>query len=389
MELNIERLKRFIEVIKTIGFWHRLFGWGTIRTQLVDAAADLQKLLTAQESSNEQLQQQRRQISDLTKDLAIARDRSTSQREAILEFESKEAQRQSDYARQVATLNSIQERIQSDRGKEEKAAHAAEIQRLADMQFTWSNHQLTVKQVIKALCQKHTIAYIASAPFKGDPDNTVKIAGEFIIFDAKSPRGDDLTNFPNYLKEQAEKVKKYTDEENVRNWVFFVVPENTLGHIGGFVYHLADYHVFIVATNSLEPILLSLKKIEDYEFVDELSPEDRENICRVLGKFAHLSKRRIQIDAFFIGQFLELARKCETDLPAEILEEIIEFEKAERLNPPLEKRAKAIPMIELEKATARSLAEAANQGILPAREQLTASLNSVPLYDIRPSLPAQ
>ncbi len=114
MELNIERLKRFIEVIKTIGFWHRLFGWGTIRTQLVDAAADLQKLLTAQESNNEQLQQQRQQISDLTKDLAIVRDQSTSQREAILEFESKEAQRQSDYARQVATLNSIQERIQSD-----------------------------------------------------------------------------------------------------------------------------------------------------------------------------------------------------------------------------------------------------------------------------------
>ncbi len=80
-----------------------------------------------------------------------------------------------------------------------------------------------------------------------------------------------------------------------------VVPENTLSHIGGFVYHLADYQVFIVATNSLEPILLSLKKIEDYEFVDELSPEDRENICRILGKFAHLSKRRIQIDAFFIA----------------------------------------------------------------------------------------
>jgi hypothetical protein len=256
----------------------------------------------------------------------------------------------------------------------------AEIQRLADMQFAWLNHQLTVKQVMKALCQKHTIDYIAIAPFKGDPDNSIKIAGEFIIFDAKSPRGDDLTNFPNYLKEQAEKVKKYTSEENVKNWVFFVVPENTLSHIGVFVYHLADYQVFIVATNSLEPILLSLKKIEDYEFVDELSPEDRENICRILGRFAHLSKRRIQIDAFFMGQFMELARKCETDLPAEILEEIIEFEKAERLNPPLEKRAKSIPMIELEKATARVVAEAANQGILPAGEQLTTSLNSVPLY---------
>jgi len=415
MELNIDRLRQFIGTIKTIGFWRRLFCWGTVKTQLVDAVADLQKLLTSQEGAIDQLQQQRQQVSDLTKDLTIARNGEASKmqavddltqrkqemerelaiarnvletvgrelqqgKEMVLDFESKEERRQSDYAKQAATLNAIQEKIQADREKEEKAAQALEIQRLADLRFTWSNHQLTVKQVIKVLCQKHTIEYIATAPFKGDPDNTVKIAGELVIFDAKSPRGDDLTNFPSYLKEQAEKVKKYAGEENVKKWVFFVVPENTLSRIGTYVYHLADYQVFIVATNSLEPILLSLKKVEEYEFADQLSPEDRENICRILGKFAHLSKRRIQIDTYFIGQFMELARKCENDLPAEILDDAIEFEKAEKLNPPLEKRAKAIPMVELEKATGRAIADAANQGILAAGEQLTTSLNAVPLY---------
>lgn len=345
MEINIDRLKRLIETINRIGFWQRLFGWGAVKNQLVDAAADLQKF-----------------------------------RSAFQEFATREEQRRIDHGRLAATLTTIQDKIQADRDFEKLAAQNREIERLRQLRYTWSNHQLAVAQSIKALCQKHTIEYIAKAPFKGDPDNTIKIAGEFIILDAKSPRGDDLGNFPHYLKEQAEKVRKYAGEDNVKKWVFFVVPENTLSHIGSFVHHLADYQVFVVATESLEPILLSLRKVEDYEFADQLSPEERENICRILGKFAHLSKRRIQIDTYFITQFMELARKCENDLPPEMLAETIEFEKAEKLNPPQEKRTKAIPMAELERMTGKVLHEAAGQGILPSKEQITASLNTIPLY---------
>ncbi len=358
MEPNIDNLKRLIQSVRTIGFWQRLFSWSTVRNQLVDATAELHRLIATTENQARQLQQSR---------------------ETILVLHTKEEQRQANHDRQTATLSAIQNKIQADRDAEVRLAHASALDRLEKMRSTWSTHQLAIRQSVKALCQKHTIEYVEKVPFRGDPDNAVRIAGEYIIFDAKSPRGDDLGNFPAYLKDQAEKVKKYTGEADVKKWVFFVVPENTLGHISTFVHHLADYQVFIIAANSLEPVLLSLKKVEDYEFAEQLTPEERENICRILGKFAHLSKRRIQIDTYFISQFMELARKCETDLPPDVLDQAIEFEKAEKLNPPLEKRTKTIPLPELEKAAAKSIAEARNQGILPAAEQLTASLNAVPL----------
>ena len=91
---------------------------------------------------------------------------------------------------------------------------------------------------------------------------------------------------------------------------------------------MADLDAFEISVDALEPVILSLKKIEDYDLAAELSPEDRENICRVLGKFAHLTKRRIQIDTFFIKQFLELAYKAESDLPKEFLDKVVEFEKS-------------------------------------------------------------
>jgi hypothetical protein len=77
---------------------------------------------------------------------------------------------------------------------------------------------------------------------------------------------------------------------------------------------MADYNVYIVTLEALEPLILSLKKLEEYEFVEQLTPEERDNICRVIGKFAHMTKRRIQIDQFFGRQFLEILTKCESDL---------------------------------------------------------------------------
>ena len=77
---------------------------------------------------------------------------------------------------------------------------------------------------------------------------------------------------------------------------------------------MGDYNVFVITIDSLEPIILSLKKIEEYEFAEQLSPEERDNICRIIGKFAHTTKRKIQVDQFFTNQFIELLVKCKNDL---------------------------------------------------------------------------
>jgi len=45
---------------------------------------------------------------------------------------------------------------------------------------------------------------------------------------------------------------------------------------------------------------------------------------------------------------LEVLSKCESNLPSEILAKVNEFEKAEKLNPPQEKRAKKISLTDLD-----------------------------------------
>jgi hypothetical protein len=320
------------------------------------------------------------ELSGIKKDLENCEKELFEAGKEIAQYESLEETRVSDHKSQTSTLKEIQENIQKLRQQEVDDKHQVEIERIEGLKLTWSNHEDEVKQVMKTICSRHTIQYIDKVPFKGEPDNTISIAGEFIIFDAKSPRGEDLTNFPNYIKEQSEKAKKYAKEENVKKWIFFVVPGNTLSSLKTFVYPLADFDVFIIGMDALEPVILSLKKIEEYDFAEQMNPEDRENICRVLGRFAHLSKRRIQIDTYFINQFMELAYKTESDLPPDILEKVIEFEKAEKLNPPVEKRAKSISLSELEKSTQKLRVDTISKGIVVEDAKISNGLNDLPLY---------
>ena len=143
---------------------------------------------------------------------------------------------------------------------------------------------------------------------------------------------------------------------------------------------MGDYNVYVVTLDVLEPLMLTLKKIEAYEFVEQLTPEERENICRIIGKFAHMAKRRIQIDQYFAWELLDILTKCKADLPREILEKVIEFEMSEKLNPPQERRAKQIPIAELESDTEKIQKEAQAKAVT-FPHSLQKDLNKLPLYE--------
>ena len=234
--------------------------------------------------------------------------------------------------------------MNDDRVKE-KEEHLEEMKKL------WVAHEKDVESHIQMICKNHTLTYISQEDFphsRNKPDNTIEISEQLIVFDAKSPASEDLSNFPKYIKIQTESLKKYAKHSDVKKDLFLVIPSNTLKVIKQFTFNMGDYNVFVVTKDALEPIIISLKKIQDFESVEKLSPEDRDDICRIIGKFAHTTKRRIQIDQFFADEFLDTLKKAKTQLPPEILKSVIEFEGAEKLNPPMSKRSKMILIDDLD-----------------------------------------
>ena len=373
--MNMNKVELFFEKVKTIGFWNRLFGWSEMRTlsyeaieELIRMTKDLEELRSnvaklekseagmlekisglEENLSNAKLNDARRESEWNTDKESLARiqqDRATLTKK-LAEFRALEEQKTKTYQKNVEKLNHAYDQLKSEKERLNDARVEEQRMELENMKTTWQQHEKDIEQEIKRLCAKHTITYLDSVPFRGKPDNPVEICEEVIVFDAKSPRGEELGNFPTYIKNQAEQASKYVKHKSVKKEIYLVIPSNTVRVIDKFHYQLGSYDVFVITKDALEPVLLSLKKIEEYEFADKLSPEDRSALCRIIGKFAHTTKRRVQIDQFMANHMLELLRLAESELPEEFVGLMKDFEKAEKLNPSTERRNKEIDISKL------------------------------------------
>ena len=320
---------------------------------------ELEKNITSKEERIKTLESEKKVLEAKVDVLQAMKDENTRIKERLAHTETdrnelknentslkkEEENRIKDYKQSTHSINTLKEQMENDRKRLGQERINEIEERMEKMKKKWGAHEKDVEQHIQMICKSNVIEYIKQEefPYSGKkPDNTIQILEQYIIFDAKSPANDDLSNFPKYIKSQTENLKKYAKHKDVKNELFLVIPSNTLHVIDQFTYNMGDYHVYIITKDGLEPIIMSLQKIEEYEFADKLSPEERDNICRIIGKFAHSTKRRIQIDQFFAMEFLDTLQKAKSHLPQDILDTVVDFEKAEKLNPPMDKRNKII-----------------------------------------------
>jgi hypothetical protein len=298
-------------------------------------------VLNAKLESFDQLKTDKTQFEERLKSVENERNQLKTKN---ITLEKEEEGRIKEFKKAINSTNTLQESLEKEKERLNDERVKEKEEHFDNMKKQWREHEKDVENHLQMICKNNVIKYIPQEEFphpRNKPDNSIEIMDQLIVFDAKSPANDNLSNFPNYIKTQTENLKKYAKHANVKKDLFLVIPSSTLHVIDQFTYNMSDYNVYVITLDALEPIVLSLKKIEEYEFADKLSPDDRENICRVIGKFAHSTKRRIQIDQFFANEFLDTLYKAK-QLPKDILENVIQFENSEKLNPPMEKRNKPI-----------------------------------------------
>ena len=334
---DIDYNKKILELEKSVAS----------KVEIINQIQKSEGILNAKMTSFEQLKTEKTQ--------AEVRLQATEQeynalKTKLTSLESKEENRIESLRKSLDKSNALQESLEKEKERLNDERVAEKSSYFEKMKKKWGNHEKDIENHIQLICKNHILEYISQENFpypRNKPDNTIKISEQYIIFDAKSPLSDDLSNFPTYIKNQTDNLKKYAKHSDVKKDLFLVIPSNTLSSIDKFTYNMGDYNVFVITKDSIEPIIISLKKIQDFQLVEKLSPEERDDICRIIGKFAHTTKRRIQIDQYFAEEFLDTLKKSRSQLPKEVLKRVIEFESAEKLNPPMEKRNKKILTQEL------------------------------------------
>lgn len=271
-------------------------------------------------------------------------------KEQIAADESIREERNKTYERNVENLNVLVEQLENDRKAIAEKLKTEFEEHQKELEATWREHESCVSETIRNICKKYDFVWCDKSeyPNRGIPDNVILIGGLYTVFDAKSPKNpEELNNFPQYLKSQAEAMSKYCKFENVRKDAFLVVPSSTLNILTTYCYDLAEYTVYIITPESVLPIMQILRLIENYEFAEQLSPEDKDKLCRFIGRLSHTTKRKIQIDTYFSKELISALREIDS-LPEEFSNEIEGYEQKAKLNPPMEKRAKTISVSDIE-----------------------------------------
>lgn len=391
-------IKQTIQELNTVGFWKIIFRWSSIKNWLINTFLELQKVSDIAEQDHLELERVNRELfivksardvaenrlNDLNQDKAGLTAELAFLRNQLRIFESENAQlknaeekRYNDHQKSLETLSAFQNNIIAEKEQMKNEQQKQAIAKLESQKQTWQRHQQDVENKMRLLCEKHTIEYVDTVPFKGDPDNTIVISDLFQVFDSKSPRGEDLSNFTTYLNKEAQNAKKYAEKKDVRSDIFFVVPSNTLSILTQTVFVFEKHSVYVIPTEALEPVLISLKKIEDFEFMGQFTPEDRENICRIIGRLVHNIKRRVQIDISLGKETMSLASDCEKLLPEEIAKEVLLIERAIKVNPTREMKGKEILLEDLKEDLLKAEKNSERiAGILTPGEVITINIDA-------------
>ncbi len=398
---NLPQLRNLFETLRAASWWQRLFSWSSIQQQSMDAWQEITELASRLSGiSNErdelktrsQVTEQRAQSAEqrareLQESLTRAEDRLQSQH--TLHLQEKESLNQRLTEKQTA-LRQREDQLLSMRNAEEQLKaklqsqidqalnlqqvferdklqlQEAEKKKLADhhekLRQTWSEHQNLVQQAVKRICAQRGIEYVTEFSFSGIPDNAVRIADEIIVFDAKSPASpEEFGNFRTYLRNQCELAGKYAKQEGVRKDIYMVIPTNAASVLQSTSFESGSYRVYIITMDALEPVLVTLQQLEAYKIIQEIGPDERQAIIRIIGSLIYASKRRIQVDQYFNGALLDLIRDIQKEVPATILEEVVKVEQSMKLNPGLDRRSKGIDAEALEKTHRQQGALAAGQ----------------------------
>ena len=265
----------------------------------------------------------------------LLQDKNEEFMATIQKWESWESGLAEKYKRKTDQLSDALASVdKNEKNKLEKENEKFNTKKLED-ERTWQNWEATVENRIRLICDDNTLKYISQEdyPSSKKPDNSIEIANQFIIFDAKSPKSHDkLHAFKTTITLSINKMDKYSGDKtlDVSKDMYLVLPQVAID-IFDSKYNKGDYTVHVVGLDALEPIILSLSKLQNYFIADKLTPEEKENLSRYIGTSNNMLKRVSFINNKVSEAINEHVIKSDY-LPKDIAEKSKEHEKGHQLN---------------------------------------------------------
>ena len=263
----------------------------------------LKKLEGQQEelvSSNSKLRQEIASLTEQVKNLndknEVAIQNSKKQEVEINNLKNSLSKKEQEVSDHIQKLSQSERTLEDEKQRLRREDEERQKQEEENRSRIWNEHEQSSLKSMKQVCDKQglDLPYYDNDNLPSDfgskfkPDFLVKVLEQYIIFDAKLSKSDNINT---YLKGQADttgkKIKENKKEDLIFKSVFFVVPTIDIHKVTKFSYYEHGFTFYVISIEAFEPLITNLKKIEEYKIADDITPQDREGIIAVLASLAY------------------------------------------------------------------------------------------------------
>ncbi|MAE68642.1 hypothetical protein CL635_02435 [bacterium] len=256
----------------------------------------------------------------------------------VTKFEAENEQKQKRHEDMATKLEEAKSTLEDEKVRIRREDEERQQKLIEDRDRMWNDHEQDVVALLGGLTKKEHCEFTSYSNtnlpegFSGSlkPDFMISFLEQYIIFDAKVSRSQDLQN---YMKESVKKTAaKIKGNQKIYSTVFLVVPTDAVQSLKQVSFYEEGFTFYVVSPEALEPILASLKRMESYEFTEGIDPQERENIVDLVAAFDfHVSTRNAhELQMIYHG--LETLHKAQSANPELMAEAMIKKAKIRNLN---------------------------------------------------------
>ncbi len=251
----------------------------------------------------------------------------------IYDLEARLKEKEKQVRDEIEKLNYSGKQFQGEQARVRKEDEMKQEQEKENQSRIWNDHEIKSLNFMKDICKKEDIQLSCYSntkpppdfPTNLKPDFTVKIMDQYAIFDAKFSKSSNIST---YLKTQVKQSAiKYEGCSSILfPFIFFVIPSISISEIKETYFHHGQFHYYVITVEAFEPIIRTLKKLEDYSFTKDLDPEDRGRIIDAIANLSRRIKEQNAINLLGTSYGLKALDELQT-LPDDIIKDARNIEK--------------------------------------------------------------
>lgn len=258
---------------------------------------------------NKQLWAQNEKLQNATESL---QNENNELKKQLSKFEAEKEQKEKEFLEKIEKLEHSREKLEKEQARVIREDEEKRRKEIEERDRLWNNHENEVVARLRELCQRPEFGFFSydntNLPegFDGSfkPDFLIEFLGQYLYFDAKVSRSENLQTYLNtQFKSTVAKIKK---NPHIYKHVFFVVPTEAIATLKKTEETLEGYTFFVISPEALSALLFAYKRITEYENLEEFDPEERERIVEILARFEHFIRNQNTANILFAEKAFEV-----------------------------------------------------------------------------------